>query len=123
MRAIVIEGAGPVGQPSPDTIPHRRPACPAPTPPGGGGGGECARGKGAQLESNGLRNGSGRLANGSILGRSRNGARRKVPFCRTRIREQRHLISWHATYWTASLRRMVIRACTTGISLLQLQSG
>src|SRR5262249_202549 len=34
MRAIVIEGAGPVGQPSPDTIHHRRPACPAPTSPG-----------------------------------------------------------------------------------------
>jgi hypothetical protein len=28
MRAIVIDGAGPVGQPSPDTIHHRRPACP-----------------------------------------------------------------------------------------------
>src|SRR5262249_61012386 len=101
MRAIVIEGAGPVGQPSPDTIHHRRPACPAPTSPGGGGGGECARGKGAQLESNGLRNGSGRLANGSIYGRSRNGARTKVPFTPERKRRKRHLRSWAASYWTA----------------------
>jgi hypothetical protein len=123
-RAILILGAEPVGQPSPDTITTAVRLAPRPLPrPGGGGGGECARGKGAKLESNGSRNGSGRLANGSSLGRSRNGARRKVPFCRTRIREQRHLICWHTTYWTASLRRMVIRACTAGFSLLQLRGG